>query len=409
MKVFLVAREHRIAPFDEPAREAVIGGQSLTAHHDEVCRRLRLEPQRVPDLAAIPDAARPCLVWHDDLFVTRRTLRGFLRQARRHRGAARLALPDSLLMQRYHLLQDLPRDDDGRWLFDLWYLPRGAVDPGLREAAAVSPPFKEIRHPVRAPRNIVGFEQYLHPVTTTVAMRIRHWVHILWANNLMPQVRLVEHITDHPLGTLWRLLTSFGSRARLLERLTYTGRRCRIHPTARVEYSVLGDDVEVGPFALLRGALVGSGTVIEDRADIQFTSLSPGSFVSRNSVLIMCAGYPDADMCVNGMQFALAGRRAALTSFVRPLDLRVGAPVRVVDGDQVVPLPGHMLGPCFGHDVFVGPDVTIHPGRAIPSGCRILPPPGNGLSHVPTDWPPGQAGMVRDGHLIAIPEISLKP
>jgi acetyltransferase-like isoleucine patch superfamily enzyme len=402
VKAFLVARDHPIAPFGEPARDAAIGGQTLAAHHDELCRRLGLTPQRVPDAASIPDAERPCLVWHDDLFVTHRALRGFVRAARRGGQPARLALPDSLLMQRYHPLQELTRDERGRWLFDLWWLPRGGVDEGLRAAVAVEPPFKEIAHRVRAPRHIVGFEHYVHPVTTTIALRVRHWVHILWANNLMPQVRLVERITGQPLGTLWRALASLGSLPRLQRLLTYRGRRCRIHPTARVELSVLGDDVEIGPFALVRGAVVGSGTVIEDRVDLQFTCLGPGSFVSRNSVLIMCAGYPDADMCVNGMQFALCGRRTALTSFVRPMDMRLGAPVSVVDGERVVELPGHLLGPCFGHDVFVGPDVAIHPGRAIPNGCRILPAPGDGLSRVPAQWPAGQLATVRDGRLIPI-------
>jgi len=230
---------------------------------------------------------------------------------------------------------------------------------------------------------------------------------VLWANNLMPQIRLVERITGQPLGTLWRLATSLGlSRAaifhRLQRRFSYRGERCRVHPTARVELSILDDDVEIGAYALVRGAIVGRGSVIEDRANVVFSSLSAETFVSRNSTLVMCAGYPNADLCVNGIQFSLAGRHAALTSFVRQMDIRHGAPVTVRDGEELVELPEHMLGGCYGHGVFIGPDVMILPGRSIPNGAVILPAPGQILAKTPDDWPEGQAGVVRQGELVAL-------
>ena len=410
MRAFLVEIDELIAPFGEPARQASIGGVALALFTADNLRRLGLTSNQVRSLDQIPASDGPLLVLHDDLFVTRRALRSFLKRARQHGGALRLALPDSLLMQRYHPLQRLERDSQGRWLFDAWYLDAAAIAAAGSVAAAVKaaqplePEYKEQRFKVAVPRHIVGHAGYEHPVTTTIALRIRHWVHVLWANNLLPQTRLVERITEQPLGTLWRLLGSAGLsrhaiKQRALRRFNYCGRNCRIHPTARLEYSVLGDNVQVGAFALVRGSLIGSNTVIEERCDIAHSTIGPDNFVSRNSVLIMCASYDDADVCVDGMQFALCGRRSALTSFVRPLDMNYRAPVSVLDDGQPVELPGHLLGPCFGHDTFVGPDITIRPGRVIPNGTVLLPPPEQSLSRVPADWPAGQPGVVRDGVL----------
>lgn len=412
MQVYILQVDDPIAPFGEPARDAVVGGLTLTDLCDQTLARLGLQARRVPALDAVPPAAGPTLLLREDLFVTHRALRSFLRRARARAGTWRLALPDSLLMQRYHPLQRLARADDGSYLFDLVYHDgEGGGGRSMAEAWAqarpLQPEFKERRLEVAIPRNIIAMERLEHPLTTTVAMRLRHWIHILWANNLMPQIRLVEQITGRPLATLWRLATSLGlSRAAVVDRLRrrfcYRGRRCRIHPTARVEYSILGDDVEIGAYTLVRGALIGRGTVIEDRANVCFSSIAPGSFVSRNSTLIMCAGYPDADLCTNGIQFSLAGRRAALTSFVRQLDMRHDAPVTVRDGGEVVELPGHMLGGCYGHRVFVGPDVTILPGREIPNGAVLLPSPGDLLARVPAGWPEGRAGVVRAGELVPL-------
>jgi acetyltransferase-like isoleucine patch superfamily enzyme len=407
---FLVEIDDPIAPFGEPARLASIGGAPLALFTADNLQRLGLTSSVVRGVDQVPASAAPLLILHDDLFVTRRALRSFLRRAQQLGGARRLALPDGLLMQRYHPLQRLARDDQGRWLFDAWFVDAsalqaaGSVAAAIRTAQPLAPEYKEQRLRVPVPRHIVGNDGYEHPVTTTIALRIRHWVHILWANNLLPQTRLVERITEQPLATLWRLLGSAGlsrhaMKQRAFRRFNYLGRNCRIHPTARLEYSVLGDNVEVGAFALVRGSLIGSNTVIEERCDIAHSTIGPDNFVSRNSVLIMCASYDDADVCVDGMQFALCGRRCALTSYVRPLDMNFRAPASVLDDGQPVALPGHMLGPCFGHDTFVGPDITIRPGRAIPNGTVLLPPPENALSRVPADWPAGQPGVVRDGVL----------
>lgn len=408
MRAYILPQDHSIAPFGEPAREAVIGGERLQDLQQANLRRLGFTVERVAAVQEIR-AAAPYLLLREDLFVSPATLRAFVRQARRAGENCRLALPDSLLMQRYQHLQNLERDAAGRFLFDLWWVHAASVEAtDLAQAQGIEARFREIPYKVLVPKNIIGRDAVMHPLTATVAMRIRHWVHILWANNLAPQIRMYEAIRSHPLGSLWRLLASLGLSKqaivhRLIKNFVFKGHNVRIHPTARVEFSILGDDVDIGPFALVRGSLIGSGTIIEDRANIIVSSVAERSFVSRNSTMVLCAGYPDSDLCANGMQSALAGRKVALTSYVRPMDMRVGDAVRVRDGDETVSIPEHLIGPCFGHQVFIGPDVAIQSGRAIPNGAVILPPPGHSLGRVPQDWPAGQIGVIIEGELKPLP------
>ena len=411
MQAFIIRQDHQIAPFGEAAREAIIGGQRLQDLMHAALKEQGFTPSLI-DAGQNIESTEAYLLLHEDLFISRRLLRNFVRAAKKCAGNCRLALPDSLLMQNYHHLQDLDRDDDNNYLFDCWWISQKSAE--LEKAPSLLPTFKEFAHRAAVPKNIVGVEAFNHPITTTVAMRIRHWVHILWINNLTPQIRLIEMIKDRPLSTLWKLLGAFGLSKnaifnRALRRMVYKGKNVRIHPTALVELSIIGDNVEIGAFAMVRGSVIEADTVIEDRAQVIFSSISPRSFVSRNSTLIMCAGYPDADLCVNGMQFALAGRRAALTSFVRPMDMRVAdSAVSVRDDGKTRKIDTHMLGPCFGHDVFIGPDVAIQSGRAVPNGAVILPAPENSLSRLPEHWNQGEIAVIKDGEMQAIKGMSRK-
>jgi len=90
VRVFIIQVDEPIAPFGEPAREAVIGGLRLADFTDETLARLGLRAERVPSLEAVPEDSGPALLLREDLFVSYRALRSFLQRARPRGGAARL-------------------------------------------------------------------------------------------------------------------------------------------------------------------------------------------------------------------------------------------------------------------------------------------------------------------------------
>ena len=48
-------------------------------------------------------------------------------------------------------------------------------------------------------------------ITSTVVMRVRHWLHVLRAGHLMPQVTLLERATSQPVRSALRGLKAFTS------------------------------------------------------------------------------------------------------------------------------------------------------------------------------------------------------
>jgi carbonic anhydrase/acetyltransferase-like protein (isoleucine patch superfamily) len=348
----------------------------------------------------------PALVWSDDVWVTRRALRGFLREASRATEPTRLCLPRSRLLELFLPLQDVEVDKEGRAAFDVGFIPAGArASPAevwlLPPHQWCAPPYKEIALEVPAPRYILRRDSptLTMPLTSTVAMRIRHWVHVLRAGHLAPQVTLLERATSQPIRSAMRGLLSAritkAARLRALRaRFSYRGRGTFVHPTATVEASVLGDGVSVGAYSYVTHSVVGAGSVIEQRAHVSGCSLGPRTFVSLNSSLQACVTFGDTDACINGVQACVIAQRCALTSFARPLDLAVEGPVRVEDEGRLREAGELPCGVAFGPGVFVGADVVIAAGRAIPRDVRLFADGSGVLQKVPADLQPGNYAVV---------------
>jgi hypothetical protein len=405
MRVFVVASGVRIAPFGDLAPELPVGGKPLRAWQQELFSRFgleRVEVARIEDVSS----SEPHLVTWDNVFFTRRVLKSFLElwRALEHRPS-RLALPaDSGFIRLFSTLSDADRDPSGKHaLFRLYGMPGG---PGSLESAAPLPViYKERMLQLPMPRRVSGIERWEHPVTSSVCMHLRHWVQVLQANLLSIQVRWVDQVITNPLwaaGVLLRALMPWPGRGALVGRIAKSanrvGRRVQIHPTALVEGCFIDDGAVIGPRAIVRGSIIGRGATVEQAADVSFSVIGPGCFVSKHSILWAVAAFEGSDLCMKGMQMCLVGSRAALTARASPIDLSPGHKIRVLDGDRLVEIELPLLGSCYGHDTFIGADVFVGPGRAIPNGIRVVPPPERVLSRIPRTEP-GKTYYVKNGTL----------
>lgn len=418
MRAFLLPRPRALSPFGEPARNLEVGTETLAEWQERLLRRRGLTPVRVENLDAIP-TDEPRLVLAEDLFFTRRVLKSFLERWDPAAGrVGRVALPaDSELLRGLGTMQRLERSGSLA-LFDLWGLPAGARlvpaeagpdgRPRFDGGVAVEPvavAFREKLVEVPTPRAVTGRASWSHPITSSVCLHLEHWVDVLQAGRLAVQIRWVDAVIARPVWALARLalaLPPWPGRGRFFWRLlgqaNLRGRDVDVHPTARVEGAILEDGVRVGAQALVRASVIGAGTVIEDRATVAYSSVGPGAFVSKYTLVYASVGFREANLGMS-MQMCLAGRGAALTPRATPVDVVPGGEIRVRRDGRLVPAGLPVLGSCFGHGCFVGADVLIAPGREIPNGVRIGPRPGRILAHIPEGLDPGRAYAAVDGRL----------
>lgn len=403
MRAYVLTTGARLAPLGDLVRELPVGNVPLFARQRALLERFGLEVVEVDALDAIPSDA-PALITRDDVYFTRRVLKSFLtRWGARPRDTVRLALPtQSTFVERYSTLQAL--DVDGpHTLYPLWGRARG----GHLDAAAPLPVvYAERRVELPVPPHITGRDRWTHPITSSVCVPIRHWVHLLQANLLSIQVAWLDTIITRPwvgMGILFKsLFRRGGLAARVGGAANLIGRGVSIHPSAIVEGSILGDGVRIGPQALVRGAIIGPGSVLEQRVDVSYAVLGPRCFVSKHSLVWATVALEEAELCMKGMQMCLVGRGAALTARATPLDVTPGRRLRVRDGDAIREIDLDVLGACFGHRCFVGADVFTGPGREVPNGVRIVPDPGRVLARVPEGLEPEGLYAVRDGTLVRV-------
>ncbi|MCK6551804.1 hypothetical protein L6R52_38575 [Myxococcota bacterium] len=402
MRAYVVASNVRVSPFGELAKDLPIAGVTLAEWRSALFRKFGLEEVAVARLEDVPTDA-PCLVTRDHVLFTRRVLKSFLQRWRAvgHAKSVRVALPaSSLFVRSFADLQDLVIDGEHA-LYDLWGLAKGGR---VEDAAPLAVVFKEKVLDYRMPKNLTGLASWPYPVTSSVCLHVSHWLHVLQANRLAIQIRWVDHVIGHPLWAASVLLRGLiPGRGRLVWRIArhanVIGRDVDIHPTARVEGSFLGDGVRVGPMAIVRASIVGANTVLEERTNVSYSVVGPGSFVSKNAVVYASASMEDADLGMTGMQMCLVGRRAALTPRATPTDVIPGRKIKVKVGDHLEEIDVPVLGACFGHDTFIGADLYIAPGREIPNGVRLGPQPERVLSSIPDDLEPGRMYTIRGGRL----------
>ena len=294
-------------------------------------------------------------------------------------------------------------------------VPAGVTVPAgevLDSGAPLTIAYKELLPTVALPRSLLSQPtgQMTWPLTSTVVMRLRHWVHLLRASHLAPQVWLAERALASPVQSALRGLLGLRFSAAACEAawrraFVFRGRRCQIHPSAIIEGSVIGDDVSIGPGAVVLNSIIGDGSRLEQRTHVSQCTLGRRTFMSLNSSMQACVTFDDADACANNLQACVVGTGAGLTSFARGLDTtlhddgRPGGPVRVRDGDVLRSVGELPCGVCFGPGSYVGAGVTLAAGRVVGHGVRIVVGAG-GIITRSADVDPGTWRTSADGRLI---------
>lgn len=397
----------RIEPLGDPVSEALVGTGLLG---DAVTRALS-EAGCQPELGRPGAPLADCLALPDRLFVTRRAVREFIEACPATAGVYRLGFvdgPASAWIQPLSGLEPIP----GGWLFDL-FLIRGRspaagdweqLRAGLSRAArpVVLDPGGQ-HEPIHLPRPGPPHGPIRLPRSDLLAADLRHWVHLVWLNQLMPGLRLAEHRQDHPLqGRLGRALRGAGDRP-VVDSLI--GRGCDIHPTARVEGSILGQGVKLGPRASVRDSILGDRVEIADHTRLKRCVLGADCHTLSDSYFIGCSFYPGSSLANFMLRESLIGRDSFLTSGLVFWSEGVRGPVSVRDGDFERDTGRWVLGSCAGHACTLGslgPRAVFAPGRALPNGSLVVMRPEEGVLRLPESAAPGVPHVCQAGRVVPL-------
>jgi acetyltransferase-like isoleucine patch superfamily enzyme len=441
MRALIIVTGRRITPFLEAPGEALYGDGTVGAHLRRLLEKRGLEVVVVD--GAVPAGSGPAVVVADHLFVSEKCLGDFLGAAfdvaTATQRPARLALAKTPSVEFALPLSSAttePFDVDGpgarqttketwatkreaaaveRVAYDCFFV--GDVEAGvtgvallqrLREQSVrVVVKKGELNLPVRLPTLGDGNQQVmLIPVTSTLCLHVEHWTHVLWLNQAAFGARWLEVLRDHTawcvvrgLAVLPRLLLT-RNPAVVLGGFTRLGKNARIHPTASIEASIIGDNVVVGARASVRSSVLGDNVVVGDHASVISSTLGNDVVVTPRTFVVWSAAYPSAVISNYKLQVSLIGKGASLSTWAGFIDAKLQGTVDVMHDGRLQSTGRSFLGSCLGHGAHVGAKVLLLPGREVPNGTFIAMRDDELVREVPAELPPG-VPLVRDQGTLA--------
>jgi hypothetical protein len=368
MKAFRIDTHGAVAPFGGPVGSLAVGGTTLAAVQETALAEAGIT------LVASPPEGEPYLLFSDRTWFTSTILKRM-----KSAGLGRLQIANDDWLAWTGSLQDWP-------------------EPGLYELAVVhgAPSFDDVPPllidvdfnevdlaEVHASMKHAKPRPYV--VSSAMAHQIDHWSHIVRVNKLVLANRLEEARDDWEsagmIGRIWRIFKVLWKAKslkswRIAQALNEVGEDVTIHPSAVVEFSVLGAGVTVGPHALVRGSILGPGTTVDSQAIVNASVLSEGSKVGRQAHINLCTLFRGAMVSAgDGHQASVFGESAFVAWGATLMDLSFGSTIKVErhgPGSERVDTGTHFLGAAIGHRARIGHGVKLGYGVAVPNDAFLV-------------------------------------
>lgn len=412
MQAYILETGRRISPFDQPVGEMLVHNQRLRDHQTGILRELGYQVEVIDDLRQARQ--QPCLLIYDDVYFTHHAAARFIALAHRGQrekgpGARRnspgnfsAALPVSPLTERFvpsFQGRTVPgADGNGLRAYDFYYLREW--DAGRAPADQAEPlvvPHYVTQRRWRVNRYFDSSGSYTLPMSTVAFCPVHHWSSLLAANVLgMPSHFLRSaaaakyRVATLPLRLLWRAGSVWPYRLRGKLYLAADG--CKVHPTAHVEWAVLGRGVRIGPNAVVRGAVVGDRVEIGAGALVEMSTLAEKATVNGGAAVRSCVVGNEGHLGSFFTQLSVLGNGAVLCPASGIFDFNLRSNVSVQFEGRNVSSGSRLLGGCLGHGAFLGAEVLMASGQELPNGCVLVKSPRDLVGDVNQTLP---AGVVR--------------
>jgi acetyltransferase-like isoleucine patch superfamily enzyme len=385
-------RDTPLAPFAEPAAALPVLGGTLAEAQAAALAAAGLTPG--PD-----DPAAPRLVYGGNTWFTATLLRRLLALGR----PGRLVVRDTAWLSHVTPLAQDPA-----------HPTIGVVPAGMPASALLALDELEVEAGVEPMPAALDNPAFAHAQAglvsgLAVAHDVEHWAHVVRLNGIALAALGRERKAEYDGLPGWRkvgfalgVLRRAGKlrEAEVLRALSRVGARARIHPTAVVEACELGDDVEVGPGAVLRGVVAGNGAKIEPMAHVVASSVGPKATVGRQTHLALCVVGAGAYVSAGvGHQATIFGRESFTALGVCTFDLSFGQHVAVETPEGRRSAGTFFLGSAIGHRARIGAGVRLGYGVAVPNDAFLVAPAADVLRR----WPEPVEGPATIENGIAIP------
>ena len=177
----------------------------------------------------------------------------------------------------------------------------------------------------------------------------------------------------------------------VLSHVNKIGKNCRIHPTARIEGSVIGDNVRIGANCYIQSSNIGDDVDINDYAHIRLCSIGSETQIITREWISGCVLYPRVFFAGRYMQFGVIGQDAQVYASMY-YDFRLdGKPILTPFRGKLVDAKVPFVGPAIGHRAKIAGGLNLGPGCQVPNGITVYPNPKTVVLRIPEGLQEGDA------------------
>jgi carbonic anhydrase/acetyltransferase-like protein (isoleucine patch superfamily) len=221
----------------------------------------------------------------------------------------------------------------------------------------------------------------IYQVPTRAFYSIEHWVHTITANvifGVFSHAARLDTEIDRSLTKNLKILSKALLEMKQVlscSEVVVMGRNCSIDPSAIIRGpTFIGNDVSIGPGAVLDIAVIGDNVSIGTGCQVQLSAISDRCFLPFRASLFMTSMMEDSMVAQNTcLQFCSVGRNTFIGAGNTFTDFNlVAKPIRAMHNGQLSETGMPVLGGCVGHNCFVGSGMVIFPARAIESDVVLV-------------------------------------
>jgi carbonic anhydrase/acetyltransferase-like protein (isoleucine patch superfamily) len=381
MKRVAIRDDRNIFPFNEPARELRILNKPLKVHQRDCLIPYCDTVLEVDSLEDIPrDDDSEMVVYQDNLFFDQRFISSFIRRARGHKVACRVAFlqEDRAITAHALYLQDSIHLEGDLYVGNLWYFPHGVKDnptPLPMHTGAQEIGYYHV--PTYMADDKGEIVQY---VPLRAFLSIEHWYHVFVANTtfgIFAEGARFESQASKFRTRLKVILRGMWERKQVLStsELVSVGKNTNINPTARIQGPTwIGDNCYIGPGVVIQNSIIGNNVNLMQGAQVMLSVVSDNCYLPFRAAVMFSTLMERCTVAQNAcLQLCVLGRGTFVGAGTTFTDFNlIPKPMSVMRNGKLEPTGTTVMGSCVGHNCRIGAGLLFYPGRAIESDTVLV-------------------------------------
>ena len=380
MNKVIIRDKHKIAPFNEPARELRVLNKPLWLWQRDLLAPYCQGEFEISSALDIPTSREEMLVYRDNLYFDGPFVQEFIRQATKLRRACQVAfaLDDAAITTHALYLQEGIRREGDVYVADMWYFPRGGGEKARPLIMDTQP--REMGYYHIPTYMAAGTGDLVFQVPLRAFLSVENWVHVWMANSpfgifsIGGRVESSLSRLDVMAKVAWRALLE---RKQLLSSsyMVKVGQNTHIDPTAIIQGpTVIGDNVDIGAGCVIGNCIIGNNVNIMHGSQLLLSVVGDGCFLPFRGSLFMTTLMENTMVAQNAtLQYCLVGRGTFVGASVTFTDFNLlSQPLKTMHRGELQPVGLPILGCGIGHNCRLGAGLTFYPGRMVESDTVLV-------------------------------------